>query len=196
MKLIGTRLGIFAGLSVVAIAVVGGAPAALAAPALQVSQSTGLAAGQTITVTLDGLPANMPAVAVGQCKPQITGPGDCNLPGSMLGAADGQGTWQPSGDKRSIALVAAVGGTDCTAAPGACTISVTSLTNATEIIASVPLTFGPAAESPKPAAAQNNAVDADDSDDNTAAVIGVSAAAVVIIAAAAFFVARRRSRNN
>ncbi|MFC9437072.1 neocarzinostatin apoprotein domain-containing protein [Nocardia sp. NPDC057030] len=196
MKLIGTRPGILAGLSVAAIAIVGGAPAALAAPALQVSQSTGVAAGQAITVTLDGLPANMPAVAVGQCKPQITGPGDCNLPGSMLGAADGQGRWQPNGDKRSIALVAAVGGTDCTAAPGACTISVTSLTNATEIIASVPLTFGPAAEPPKPAAAQPDAAAADDSDDNTAVLVGASVGAVVIVAAAVFFVARRRSRNN
>ncbi|MEU0876330.1 neocarzinostatin apoprotein domain-containing protein [Nocardia brasiliensis] len=195
MKLIGTRLGILVGLSVAVIAVVG-APAAQAAPALQVSQSTGLTAGQTITVTLDGLPANMAAVAVGQCKPQITSPGDCNLPGSMLGAADGQGKWQPNGDKRSIALVANVGGTDCTAAPGACTISVTSLTNATEIIASVPLAFGPAADSPKPAAVQNNAVDADDSDDNSAVMIGISAGAVVIIAAAVVLLARRRSRNN
>ncbi|MFI6999239.1 neocarzinostatin apoprotein domain-containing protein [Nocardia sp. NPDC050175] len=194
MKLTGIHTAALA--TFTTIAVIGGTPAALAAPALQVSQSTGLTAGQTITVTLDGLPANMAAVAVGQCKPQITSPGDCNLPGSMLGTADGQGKWQPNGDKRSIALVANVGGTDCTAAPGACTISVTSLTNATEIIASVPLTFGPAAEPSKPAAAPNNAVDADDSDDNTAVVVGLGVAAVVIIAAAVFFVARRRSRNN
>ncbi|KAA8889424.1 hypothetical protein F3087_10890 [Nocardia colli] len=194
MKLIGIHTAALAAFTT--IAVLAGTPAALAVPALQVSQSTGLAAGQTITVTLDGLPANMPAVAVGQCKPQITSPGDCNLPGSMLGTADAQGKWQPTGEKRSIALVADVGGTDCTAAPGACTISVTSLTNATEIIASVPLTFGPAAETPKPTAALNNAAGTDDSDGNTAVVVGVGVGAVVIIAAAVFFAARRRGRNN
>ncbi|MEV6558594.1 neocarzinostatin apoprotein domain-containing protein [Nocardia sp. NPDC051756] len=192
MKHIATRLGILAGVTVAAV--FGAGPAA-AAPTLQVSQSTGLTAGQAITVTLDGLPANMAAVAVGQCKPQIAGPGDCNLPGSMLGSADGQGNWQPNGDKRSITLVADVGGTDCTVAPGACTISVTSLTNATEIIASVPLTFGPAAQTPKPTAASSASVDPDDSDRNTAAAIGIGVGAVVIVAAVVLVVARRRGRN-
>ncbi|WP_167768715.1 neocarzinostatin apoprotein domain-containing protein [Nocardia sp. CS682] len=201
MKLIGTRPGtngIFGRPRLVALAalttvgLLGGVPTALAAPALQVSQSTGLAVGQTVTVTLDGLPANMAAVAVGQCKPRIAGPGDCNLTGSMMGAADGQGSWQPTGDKRAITLVGAVGGTDCTAAPGACTISVTSLTNATEIIASVPLTFGPPAETPKPTAADSDSAESDDSDSNTPVMAGIGIAAAVLIAAAVVLVARRR----
>ncbi|MFD6159838.1 neocarzinostatin apoprotein domain-containing protein [Nocardia sp. NPDC060256] len=194
MRLFGTRAAVLVAFGMVGL--LGAAPAASAAPALQVSQSTGLTVGQTITVTLTGLPANMPAVAIGQCKPQITGPADCNLPGSMLGAADGAGSWQPNGDKRAITLVADVGGSDCTAAPGACTISVTSLTNATEIIASVPLTFGPAATTPKPAAAASNSADTADSDNNnTFAIVGIGVVAVGLVAAALFVALRRRARN-
>ncbi|MEU7143262.1 neocarzinostatin apoprotein domain-containing protein [Nocardia sp. NPDC046473] len=192
MGLIGRRAAALAALTMVGL--LGGAPAALAAPALHASQTTGLTVGQMITVTLDGLPANMAAVAVGQCKPRIMGPGDCNLPGSMLGAADGQGTWQPSGDKRAITLVADIGGTDCTAAPGACTISVTSLTNASEIIASVPLTFGPAAAAPKPSAAASKTADTD-SGSNTAVVVWIGIGVVVILAAVVLIVVRRRGRH-
>ncbi|MFI1236704.1 neocarzinostatin apoprotein domain-containing protein [Nocardia salmonicida] len=190
MKRIGTPLGI---LGAVAVAAIWSATPAAAAPTLQVSQSTGLAAGQTVTVTLDGLPANMPAVAVGQCKPQITGPADCHLAGSMLGAADGQGRWQPNPGKGGIALVATVGTTDCAAAPGACTISVTSLTNATEILASVPLTFGPAAETPVTA---TDAAESEDAGSNSTMMIGIAAGVVVIAVVAVAVVVRRRGRNN
>ncbi|WP_194824423.1 neocarzinostatin apoprotein domain-containing protein [Nocardia sp. XZ_19_231] len=191
MKRIGTPLGI---LGAVAVAAIWSATPAAAAPTLQVSQSTGLAAGQTVTVTLDGLPANMPAVAVGQCKPQITGPADCHLAGSMLGAADGQGRWQPNPGKGGIALVATVGTTDCAAAPGACTISVTSLTNATEILASVPLTFGPAAETPVTATDAAEA-ESEDADSNTTMMVGIAAGVVVIAAVAVAVVIRRRGTN-
>lgn len=191
MRFIGIRTGVLVALTLIGL--LGGAPAAQAAPALQLSNSTGLTVGQTITVTLDGLPANMAAVAVGQCKPQITGPGDCHLPGSVLGAADGQGHWQSNGGKQEITLVANVGGTDCAAAPGACTISVTSLTNATEILASVALTFGATVEQPTPTVTATNAAD---SDSNTGMVIGIVVGVLVIAAVAVTVVVRRRSRSN
>ncbi|WP_327146171.1 neocarzinostatin apoprotein domain-containing protein [Nocardia sp. NBC_01327] len=120
------------------VALIGGAPAQAAS--VQLSRSGGVGAGQSITVSVSGLAPGLASVAVGQCKSQISGPNDCNLGGSILGNADGSGTWQA--DSHSITLVGSIGGVDCTSAPGACTISVTSLTDPTNILASIPLTFG------------------------------------------------------
>ncbi|MEC3957749.1 neocarzinostatin apoprotein domain-containing protein [Nocardia sp. CDC153] len=132
----GTRLGaVLTGLT--AIALFGGATIAQAA-SVDVSQAWGVSAGQTISVSVSGLAPNLASVAVGQCTAQISGPSDCNLGGSLLGTADVQGNWSGG----SITLVASVGGVDCTAAAGACTIAVTSLTDPTNILASVPLSFG------------------------------------------------------
>ncbi|WP_405495732.1 neocarzinostatin apoprotein domain-containing protein [Nocardia sp. NBC_00511] len=119
-----------------AIAMFGGATAQAAS--VQVSQSGGVAAGQSVSVSVSGLAPNLASVAVGQCKAQISGPSDCNLGGSLLGTADGQGNWQAG----SVSLVGSVGGVDCTAASGACVIAVTSLTDPNNILASVPLSFG------------------------------------------------------
>ncbi|WP_330180387.1 neocarzinostatin apoprotein domain-containing protein [Nocardia sp. NBC_01503] len=127
---------VLAGLS--ALAVFGGATAQAASVSL--SQTGGLGAGQSISVSVSGLAPNLASVAVGQCTSQVSGPGDCNLGGSILGRADGEGNWQASRD--TITVVGSVGGVDCASAPGACTIAVTSLTDPTNIIASIPLTFG------------------------------------------------------
>ncbi|MEU8900323.1 neocarzinostatin apoprotein domain-containing protein [Nocardia sp. NPDC048505] len=176
-------------------ALLASAPTAAAAPALTLNQNTGLAAGQQVTVTLDGLDAGMAGVAVGQCKPQVITPADCNLPGALMGAADAQGVWQPSSGNRAVTLVAKVGGTDCTAAPGACTISVTSLTNPSQILASAPLTFAapaPATTAAAPATTAAQPVD-DDDDNSTPMILGIAAVVVVVVVAAALLLRRRRS---
>ncbi|MEV6773877.1 hypothetical protein AB0N05_35100 [Nocardia sp. NPDC051030] len=166
-----------------------GTPAATAAPQLQASATSGLTVGQSITVKLDGLPANLASVAVGQCKPQIVAPTDCNLTGSIMGKADENGVWQANTGNSTVVLVGKVGDTDCTSAPGACTLSVTSLTNPSQILASIPLNFGPA-PTPAPAAAPSSS-DTDD-DSNTAWYIGGGVAAAVVVAAVALILTRRR----
>ncbi|MFD6159839.1 neocarzinostatin apoprotein domain-containing protein [Nocardia sp. NPDC060256] len=139
MKHIAIQLGIC---GAVAVAAVSGAGTAAAAPNLQLSQTSGVVAGQAISVTLDGLGADLGSVAVGQCKAQIAGPTDCNLPGSLLGRADAQGTWRSSGGGTAITLVGSIGGADCTAAAGACVIAVTSLNDPGNVLLATPLAFG------------------------------------------------------
>lgn len=172
------------------VAVLMGSPASHAAPTLTLSESSGVSAGQTVTITLTGLPPNLPTVAVGQCKPQITLPTDCNLSGSRMGKADEQGVWQPTDGNSALTLAASIGGVDCATTPGACTIAVTSLTNPSNVLASVPLTFG-AKEAPKPTAVEANSTESDDGD-NTAMMIGIGAAAVLALAAVALLVWRGR----
>ncbi|WP_067814594.1 neocarzinostatin apoprotein domain-containing protein [Nocardia inohanensis] len=166
-----------------------GAPAATAAPHLEATPTSGLSVGQSVTIKLDGLPANMASVAVGQCKPQIVAPTDCNLTGALMGKADEQGTWQAATGNAAVVLVGKVGDTDCTAAPGACTLSVTSLTNPSQILASIPLSFG-SAPTTAPAAASSS-VDADD-DSDTGWYIGGGVVAVLVLAAVLLIVFRRR----
>ncbi|GAB4586541.1 neocarzinostatin apoprotein domain-containing protein [Nocardia sp. IFM 10818] len=191
MKTFAPRFALLGGTA--AAALLAGSPAALAAPELQVNPVSGVQAGQTVTVTLTGLPPNLPTVAVGQCTPQITLPTDCHLGGSLMGSADAQGAWQPGDGGRDLVLVGAVGGTDCTAAPGACTIAVTSLTDPSRILASVPLRFG-AQETPKPTAPVEITAAADsDEDSNTGLLIGIGAAVVAVaVVAAGLVLARRR----
>ncbi|MEV6278889.1 neocarzinostatin apoprotein domain-containing protein [Nocardia sp. NPDC051832] len=186
-------------LAVIAAAATGGiiavVPAAQATPTLQLSESTGVAAGQAITVNLAGLDANLAGVAVGQCKPQVVAPTDCNLTGALLGAADAQGVWQPRTGARTLTLAATVGGTDCTTAAGACAISVTSLTNPAQILATVPLTFAAktaAQPAPTSAAAAPAAANSDSDDSNTGMVVGIAGAVIVIVALAALLLLRRR----
>ncbi len=173
------------------------APNAFAAPQLRPSQTDNVTVGQQITVALDGLPPDMPQVAVGQCKPQIVAPSDCNLTGSLLGNADARGVWQPMAAGATVTLVAAVGGVDCTAAPGACTLAVTSLMNPSQILASVPLTFGSAATTvAKPTgSAADSAAESSKSDSGSNVlpiVVGVVIAALVVIVAIAGVILRRR----
>ncbi|MFF2555302.1 neocarzinostatin apoprotein domain-containing protein [Nocardia sp. NPDC058058] len=175
-----------------AVLLFAGSPAATADPALTLSASSGLAAGQVITVSLVGLPPNLPTVAVGQCKPAVVSPADCNLGGSLMGRADAQGEWQPNGGNRSITLLAAIGGTDCAATSGACTVAVTSLTDPTHILASVPLTFGAERTQAPTATTTAASKDSDDDGGNTGVVIGIAAGVVVVLAAVGFVVARRR----
>ncbi|MGV9678711.1 hypothetical protein ACWDSJ_25805 [Nocardia sp. NPDC003482] len=174
-------------------ALVATAPAASADPLLRPGQVDNVTVGQSVSIALDGLPPNMPQVAVGQCKPRIATPGDCNLTGSLLGNADDKGVWRPMAGA-TVTLVADVGGVDCTAAPGACTLAVTSLVNPAQILTSVPLTFGHGATATPTPAATAAAEKSDDSDSTLPIVIGVIVA-VVILAAVVGLILVRRSRS-
>lgn len=115
---------------------------AQAAVTLKMSKTTGLKAGDKIQiVTLAGLKPNLASVAVGQCKPRVAGPTDCHTSGSLLGTADASGKWKPGDKGSTITVVAKIGSTDCTAKAGACIIGVTSLTDPSKVLATVPLTF-------------------------------------------------------
>ncbi|WP_327146172.1 neocarzinostatin apoprotein domain-containing protein [Nocardia sp. NBC_01327] len=180
-----------AGAAVTAAALLATSAPAGAAPVLHPTPTGDVTVGQSITVALDGLPPNLPTVAIGQCKPQITSPADCNLGGSLLGGADAQGIWKPGARGAVVTLVASVGGIDCTSAPGACTLAVTSLTNPADILASVPLTFT------KPGASHENAGATADSSSSDSTVVGVIIAIVVVVVLSVILAAvvlRRRRR--
>ncbi|MCX4096866.1 neocarzinostatin apoprotein domain-containing protein [Nocardia sp. alder85J] len=135
MSRIGTRIGPLLA-AAAAFALLGSATAQAAS--VQASQTGGVSVGQSVSVAVSGLAPNLSQVAVGQCTASISGPNDCNLGGSLLGNADGSGYLRAG----SITLVGSVGGVDCTASAGACTIAVTSLTDPYNILAAVPLSFG------------------------------------------------------
>ncbi|AYF77002.1 hypothetical protein D7D52_27940 [Nocardia yunnanensis] len=179
-----------AGAAVTAAALLAFAPPATAAPVLHPTPAGDVTVGEIITVALDGLPANMPTVAIGQCKAQIALPTDCNLSASLLGSADAAGVWKPGERGNTILLTASIGGVDCTTAPGACALAVTSLTNPNAILASVPLTF----TTPKPS--KTAAPDSDThSSHTTAYVVGGSIVIVVLALALAVALFRRGRRT-
>ncbi len=68
------------------------APPSFAAPAMNVSQLTGLKDGQTITVSASGFEPNLTSIAMGECIAGYTGPSDCNTSGgATFRNADAQG---------------------------------------------------------------------------------------------------------
>ena len=158
-------------------------------PTLQLD-SKAVKAGDAVTVSLEGLPPNLPMVTIGQCKAQVVAPTDCSLPTALMGTADAAGVWQANEGKDAITLAAEIGGVDCTSAAGACTLAVTSLTNPANIITSLPLDFAVATE--EPVAAPEAAAEEDDSS-NTALIVGAAVVVVVVLAAGTAVVARRRS---
>jgi hypothetical protein len=182
------------GAAATAVALLATAPLAAAGPTLHPSPIGDVTVGEVVTVAVDGLPPNLAQVAVGQCKPQVVAPTDCNLGASLLGSADAQGAWQPGMRGTTITLTASVGPVDCTAAPGACTLAVTSLTDPGHILASVPLTFGhaPAVAATTPKAA---AADSDSSDSQTTAIVVAVVVIVIVVLAVAALLVRRRRRS-
>ncbi|WP_067568523.1 neocarzinostatin apoprotein domain-containing protein [Nocardia acidivorans] len=179
-----------AGAAALTAALLATSPSAAAAPALHPTPAGEVTVGQTVTVALDGLPANLPTVAIGQCKPTITTPADCNLSGSLLGTADAAGVWQPGDRGTVLTIVSKVGDVDCTAAPGACTLAVTSLTNPSAILAAIPLTFA----RPKATATVENTTAASDSDDsNTGTIVIISVVIVVLLGIGVAVLLRRRA---
>ncbi|TCJ97117.1 neocarzinostatin apoprotein domain-containing protein [Nocardia alba] len=194
MKKTAIRCAVMAAATTAAVlgSVVAGTPHAAADVTVAPSANTGLSVGQSITVEVGGLPANLASVAVGQCKPAIVAPTDCNLTGSLLGTADDKGVWQPTGGKRTVTLIAAVGGTDCTTAAGACTLAVTSLTDPSKILASTPLAFGAPTTTPPPTTSVAAQPDSDDDDTNVALIVGVGFVVGAAVAVVATAVLRRR----
>lgn len=86
IKAMGAALALFV-VSVVA------APAAFAAPTLQISATDGLSDGDTITISATGYQANLAQIAIGQCVEGYTGPSDCNLQGgATFKTADASGS--------------------------------------------------------------------------------------------------------
>ncbi|MBB4772641.1 neocarzinostatin apoprotein domain-containing protein [Actinomadura livida] len=122
------------------------APPALAAPKINASKTTGVKAGDTITVQVTGMTPNETFVTLGQCKPGPKLPNDCaaqDTGGAILGATDAEGNFvTKDGSKDAkIKLVAEAGGADCAAKAGACVIAVTAPGNQGPNSAEIPLTF-------------------------------------------------------
>ncbi|WP_157978550.1 MULTISPECIES: neocarzinostatin apoprotein domain-containing protein [Nocardia] len=133
------RFGAIAALT--CAAAFGATGVATASPYLSVSQTAGVSPGQAVYVSLSGIEGIQGSVAIGQCKAQVSGPADCNLPGTLLGKADDAGNWT-SNSGTAITLAASIGGVDCTAFEGACIVAVTALNNPSAMMATVPLSFG------------------------------------------------------
>ncbi|MGH1564962.1 neocarzinostatin apoprotein domain-containing protein [Mumia sp. DW29H23] len=134
-----------------------GAPAASAAPKLDISQTTGLKDGSSITVSGSGFAPNLKSIAVGQCKEGYKGPADCNTAtGATFVNADANGSFKAV----TLKMKEKYGSVDCTKQQ--CVIGAAPLPNANSAdvvsanTANVNLEFGAAAaEQPadQPAAA-------------------------------------------
>lgn len=120
---------------------------ALAAPKIDASKTTGLKAGETITVTVSGLTPGETFVTLGLCEPNPKLPSDCasqDSGGAVQGTSNGAGEFlTKSGSKEAkIKLVAKAGDATCASRAGACVIAVTALgANMDANTAQVPLTF-------------------------------------------------------
>ncbi|MFA1547893.1 neocarzinostatin apoprotein domain-containing protein [Actinomadura chokoriensis] len=130
-----------AGASVLAFA-----PSALAAPKITASKTTGLKAGDTITVQVTGMTANETFVTLGLCKPGPKLPSDCaaqDTGGAILGGTDADGNFitKDKSKDAKIKMVAKAGGVDCTSKAGACVLAVTAPGNQGPNTAEIPLTF-------------------------------------------------------
>lgn len=135
------------------------APTASAAGVLTVSKTTGLAVGDTVTVSAKGLSASQGFAPLGLCKPTPAGPTDCetSADSAYIGKTDGSGVWHAASDNATsvkITIKAKAGGASCTQAPGACVIAV--FITATKEMVQVPLTVtaggGTPSTSPSPSA--------------------------------------------
>ncbi len=133
------------------------APPSYAAPSLEVSTTSGLKTGQSITIVGTGFAPNLKGIAIGQCRVGYTGPSDCNLAGgATFRNADESG----SVGTITIKVAESFGGIDCT--QEACVIAASPLptTSPPEEVAAntvtVPISFGdapPAAPAPAETAA-------------------------------------------
>ncbi|WP_328673928.1 neocarzinostatin apoprotein domain-containing protein [Streptomyces sp. NBC_00328] len=147
-----SRTGTGAAALAAVAAVCSAATPAAAAGTLTVSRTTGLAPGDTVTVSAKGLSPGQAFVPLGLCKPDPTGPTDCDTTTALVGKTDGSGVWHlSSGNATSAALKisAKAGGADCTSKAGACVVAV--FISATDELVQVPLTVSAAGSgSPSP----------------------------------------------
>ncbi|MEV6162050.1 neocarzinostatin apoprotein domain-containing protein [Streptomyces sp. NPDC052052] len=119
------------------------APAASAAGVLTVSKTTGLAVGDTVTVSAKGLSKSQSFAPLGLCKPTPSGPTDCDTSAdsAYVGKTDASGVWHASSNDATsvkVTIKEKAGGATCTQAPGACVIAV--FITATKELVQVPLT--------------------------------------------------------
>ncbi|MEU8804557.1 neocarzinostatin apoprotein domain-containing protein [Spirillospora sp. NPDC048819] len=120
---------------------------ALAAPKIDVSKTTGLKAGETVTVTVSGLTPGETFVTLGLCEPSPKLPSDCasqDSGGAVQGTSNSAGEFlTKSGSKEAkIKLAAKAGDATCASKAGACVIAVTALgANMDANTAQVALTF-------------------------------------------------------
>ncbi|MFD7131957.1 neocarzinostatin apoprotein domain-containing protein [Streptomyces sp. NPDC059894] len=131
-----------AGTTVLAGALLAAGPAQ-AAGVLTVSKSTGLAVGDTVTVSAKGLSKNQSFAPLGLCKPDPSGPTDCDTSAdaAYIGKTDADGVWHSSSTDATsvkVTIKAQAGGASCTSAAGACVIAV--FITATKEMVQVPLT--------------------------------------------------------
>jgi len=88
----------------------GGVAHAASVPTVEVTATTGLTAGQKITVTGRGFRPGLRAVAVGQCSQGYTGPGQCDLgAGATFVNVDSKGRLPTV----TLTMVTSVHGVDC-----------------------------------------------------------------------------------
>jgi LPXTG-motif cell wall-anchored protein len=120
---------------------------ALAAPKIDASKTTGLKAGDSVTVTVTGLTPGETFVTLGLCEPKPQLPSDCaaQATGAALrGTSDGSGNFltQAGAKEAKLKMVAKAGGATCASKAGACVIAVTALgANMEANTAEIPLTF-------------------------------------------------------
>ncbi|TDC75872.1 neocarzinostatin apoprotein domain-containing protein [Actinomadura sp. 7K507] len=120
---------------------------ALAAPKINASKTTGLKAGDTVTVQVTGLTPGETFVTLGLCEPGPKLPSDCAA--QDTGAAL-QGTSNDAGEfvtkdgstDAKLKMVDKAGDATCASKAGACVIAVTALgANMDANTAQIPLTF-------------------------------------------------------
>ncbi|MFD9466295.1 neocarzinostatin apoprotein domain-containing protein [Streptomyces sp. NPDC060027] len=138
-----SRTGTGAAALAAVLAVCPAATPAAAAATLTVSKTTGLAPGDTVTVSAKGLSPSQAFVPLGLCKPDPTGPTDCDTATALIGKTDSSGVWHLSSGNATSArlkILAKAGGADCTSKAGACVVAV--FISASNELAQVPLTVG------------------------------------------------------
>ncbi|MCX5009047.1 neocarzinostatin apoprotein domain-containing protein [Streptomyces sp. NBC_00638] len=136
-----SRTGTGAAALAAVVAVCSAATPAAAAATLTVSKTTGLAPGDTVTVSAKGLSPSQAFVPLGLCKPDPTGPTDCDTATALIGKTDSSGVWHLSSSNATSArlkILAKAGGADCTSKAGACVVAV--FISASNELAQVPLT--------------------------------------------------------
>lgn len=140
---ISTLFRAVAAAAALALVMLVGAPAASAAPKLDMGPSTGLKDGQKVTVKVSGFEPNLKNIAVGQCKEVQKGPSDCNLKGgATFRNADANGAIADV----TITLAEKFGAIDCT--KETCVVAAAPLptTSPADVVAantaSVKITFG------------------------------------------------------
>ncbi|MFC5751298.1 neocarzinostatin apoprotein domain-containing protein [Actinomadura rugatobispora] len=120
---------------------------ALAAPKIDASKTTGLKAGDTITVTVTGLTPGETFVTLGLCEPKPKLPTDCaaqSTGAAIQGTSDSGGNFltQAGAKEAKLKMVAKAGDVTCASKAGACVVAVTALgANMAANTAEIPLTF-------------------------------------------------------